>query len=310
LLWYYFQQAEFFKEGARMERLGLPASCICCGVPTVAYFTKKNKHGEYPLVKCPECRCSFVWPRPDSEAIVLYYSSLEYSNQTYEQVIEAERRYYPNAARDSKRIIKKCTDLSIGELFLDVGAGVGIYARTAADQGFKVFACEPNPNARQVFAKFNTFEAEPCMLDHNFSEHNKGRFDVVLLSQVLEHVVEPEDVVRYIFTILNRGGIAAIAVPFFGSALSKIQGKNDMFVSPPEHLNYFSKRGLTALFERHNFKLEFLETVSKVNRGRIEDAIAIPVVSKAVWLGLYGILKLFEVCGMGMVINAYFRKDG
>ena len=81
-----------------------------------------------------------------------------------------------------------------------------------------------------------------------------------------------------------------------------------MFISPPEHLNFFSKRGLINLFVRNNFRLEFYETVSKVNRGRIEDAVGIHSLSHAVWITFYGILKLSEIFSMGMVINAYFRK--
>ena len=146
------------------------------------------------------------------------------------------------------------------------------------------------------------------MFEEEYAKANEKKFDVVLLSQVLEHVTDPEQVVRNIHTVLDKNGIAAIGVPHFGSALSRIQGKKDMYISPPEHLNFFSKQGLISLFTRNNFKLEYLETVSKVNRGRIEDTIRMPLIPNVVWGALYGTLAIFELFGMGMVLNAYFRK--
>ena len=46
--------------------------------------------------------------------------------------------------------------------------------------------------------------------------------------------------------ILVPDGIVAVAVPHFGSLLSRLQGKKDMFICPPEHLNFFSRRGLDS----------------------------------------------------------------
>jgi hypothetical protein len=114
--------------------------------------------------------------------------------------------------------------------------------------------------------------------------------------------------VKNIYTVLGDNGLAAIAVPHFGSALSKFQGKNDMYISPPEHLNFFSKKGLIKLFQRHDFTLEVFETVTKVNKGRIEDRVSSVTLSYIAWRGLYFFLKIFERFDMGMVINAFFRK--
>ena len=88
------------------------------------------------------------------------------------------------------------------------------------------------------------------MLTRNFVQANPGSFDVVLMSQVLEHITDLESTLDYLRDLLAPNGIAAIAVPHFGSWLSRLQGKKDMFIVPPEHLNFFSRAGLTALFDR------------------------------------------------------------
>ncbi len=237
-----------------------------------------------------------------------YYQDASYSNLTLEQAVQSDLQYYLNSGHDSLRIVERCTQLTTGRRFLDAGAGLGMFSKTALRAGFDVSACEPNPNARNVFRQLNGFEPESCLFDKEYADRHRGAFDVVLLSQVLEHITDPEEIVEHIRTVLREGGIAVVAVPHFGSALSRVQGKKDMFISPPEHLNFFSKRGLIALFERYQFRLERIETVSKVNSGKIRDAVHFPILRDAVWIGLYSVLKVFEVFGMGMVINAYFRK--
>lgn len=292
-----------------MIDIGTANTCICCNCSSPVFsFSKQTSHGEFSIIRCPLCYCSYVWPRPDSDQMIQYYRDNSYSNLTYEEAIHLDMHYHPNSATDSIRIINKCRKLAIGNRFLDVGAGFGPFSKTATENGFNVTACEPNPNSRYVFKQINGFEPDSCMLDQEYAKCHKERFDVVLLSQVLEHVTDLDEIVHSIFMVLRKNGIAAIAVPHFGSALSKIQGKKDMYISPPEHLNFFSKQGLVSLFNRYSFKLEYLETVSKVNRGKIEEAVKIPLVSHAVWRGLYSVLKTFELFGLGMVINGYFRK--
>ena len=285
------------------------ASCICCedSSPSLL-FIKRTEKGEFPILVCPSCGTSFVWPRPEKDLTTAYYESASYSHLTYDQVAKLELRYHPNSSMDTERIIGRCRKLARGASFLDVGAGFGHYSRRAVQLGFNVSACEPSPSARSVFLQMNGFKPDACCFDEVYSKKHQEEFDVVLLSQVLEHVCDPQETVCRIHVVLQDGGIAVIAVPHYGSALSRIQGERDMFISPPEHLNFFSKRGLIILLERHGFKLEVLETVSKVNRGRIETAVRIPVLSQMCWVGLYAALKLCETVGMGMVINAYFRK--
>lgn len=296
-------------QSTSLQHIRTDTACISCGHSSpVYYFTKRNEQGDFFVLRCPLCGCGFIWPRPKGKEIVKYYESETYSKNTYKQALLRDLRYHPNSITDSKRIVHRCFKLAKGSKFLDVGAGHGYYSKIAMEIGFCVSACEPNPNARKVFLQMNGFKPDACIFEEEYAKAKAGNFDVVLLSQVLEHLTDPEQVVQNIHTVLQKNGIAAIGVPHFGSALSRIQGKKDMYISPPEHLNFFSKQGLIALFTRNNFKLEYLETVSKVNRGRIEDSIRKPLISNIVWRSLYGILTICELFGMGMIINAYFKK--
>lgn len=284
-------------------------SCIACLNPKAGfYFKKSTLRATFNIIKCQGCGSAFAWPRPDHLEAELYYRNDCYHNLTPEKAIIQDRRYHPDSHSDAQRILAVCTRLARGPRFLDIGAGFGAFSAAAAEHGFSVSACEPNPNARKIFSALNGFQAEDAMFDDSFALHHPDAFDVILLSHVLEHTPDPDAVAGYCRRVLRNEGLAAVAVPHFGSALSRMQGKRDMFISPPEHLNYFSKNGLISLFERNGFQLLELNTTSKIHRARFEEIARVPLFRSLVWRTLYGALAFWDPFAKGMVINAFFRK--
>ena len=205
-------------------------------------------------------------------------------------------------------VVNRCLRLAKGSIFLDVGAGNGTFSHVATKRGFQVSAIEPNQNASAVFCEVNGFRPREQVFDRAFAGQTPCSYDLALLSQVLEHMPHPLDTVKNLYTVLRSGGIAAIAVPHFGSLLSRLQRTNDMFVTPPEHLNFFSRRGLTELFLKSGFRLHLIETVSKVPRRRIERLARLRPLGALGWRATYAAMRLSDWCNAGMVLNAYIEK--
>lgn len=285
------------------------AECLVCGAPGARpYTTRKTEYDSFTVLKCSTCGSAFVWPRPDAATMEAYYRGQSLDCLTGAQAEKQGRRYYPDAAADARRIIGACHRLAQGNRFLDVGAGFGPFSCVARERGFTVEACEPNQDARAVFREVVGFEPEPVMFDAAYAAAHADTFDVVLMSQVLEHVTDPAAVAHHLSTVLRPGGLAAIAVPHFGSALSRLQGRRDMYISPPGHLNFFSRRGLTSLFAHSGFTLERLDTASKVPRGCFAP-LPVPLLQVAAWRLLYAALACFHPARLGMFLNAYFRNS-
>jgi len=283
--------------GAGVEQIEEQVDCLYCGRPAATFWFAK---GAYPVFRCGACKSGFVWPRPQQAEIDAYYQSLSYAGQEdTASVLAGNDNFCPNVTTGIRRIVDPIRKLARGDRFLDVGAGNGQCALEAARQGFQVSACEPNPNSRAIFRDLLGFDADPDLFDADYAARHAGGFDVAFLSQVLEHIVAPDVMAANLHTVLAPGGIAAIGVPHFGSALSRLQGKGDMFISPPEHLNYFSRAGLTALMARHGFELERFDTVTVVPRTGKFKLLGPPI---------YATLRLAEAVGKGMVIQACFRK--
>jgi SAM-dependent methyltransferase len=284
------------------------------------WFTKTSAYDQrpYPIARCGRCRSAFVLPRPQEAYIEEYYSGLnqalvrEHGRLSGDELLRnalREEENYPNATVDAARIAAQCVRLTSGRELLDVGAGYGFFSRAALSEGFNVTAIEPTAKCREVFHLMNGFEPSPGMLTRQFAAANIGRFDVLLMSQVLEHIADLESVLSYAAAVLRRGGVAAIAVPHFRSLVSRLQGKNDMFIAPPEHLNYFTILGLRALFSRHSFNCVTVYTVSRFNVSRVARKIPVPpALGTPIAFCISAAVKLSDYVQAGMYINAFFRK--
>lgn len=287
----------------------LPAGdCLYCQASDLQpWFSKTVNDADYSVCRCRSCGSAMVWPRPSQQEMDTYYRAANYGVPTLQEALYQDAGYYPDSRQDARRIIKRLLEYTPGKHFMDIGAGVGFFSLEAQRKGLAVTALEPNPNSAQGFARQLGFAPLQQVFDQDCAVAYEQTQDALLMSQVLEHISDLESLLSSLHQVLVPGGVAAIAVPHFGSVLSRIQGKRDMYISPPEHVNYFSVSGLNALFERHGFECIKVETVTKIPKKKL--SLGLPgVVGGMAWRSAYGVLKLFEVVGRGMIINAYYRK--
>jgi SAM-dependent methyltransferase len=297
--------------GKTMRANNLPTCPACLESALKNWFEKPAGFVSYPILRCRSCGGAFVVPRPSQETLTAFYGehyrreAQESPEEGYRKALEQEAAY-PNSTLDAARMVGFCKKLASGNRLLDVGAGFGFFSREAVARGFKVVALEPAPFCRDIFFQLNGFHAAPKMLDAAFAREHGAAFDVVIMSQVLEHLPDLDEALGLLGTLLAPGGLAAIAVPHFRSAVSRLQGRGDMFIAPPEHLNFFTLASLVRLFNRNGFQAIHAETVSRFDPRRIKaklgfiGAFTVPV--------LKGALRLADAASSGMYLNVYFRK--
>ena len=141
---------------------------------------------------------------------------------------------------------------------LDVGCGEGWNLAHFHGLGFHVTGLEFQKDACEHF--------HPHLTDHIHSgdvyemlQHlSDEKYDIIILDNVLEHVLSPEETIRSLKKIISPGGMIIIEVP---NDFSKLQETaisaniidRDFWVSPPDHLTYYSKDSLNAFMEDMGF---------------------------------------------------------
>jgi len=99
-----------------------------------------------------------------------------------------------------------------GKRFLDVGCGLGYFSQRAANLGAKVIGVDIGKKliekAKQRVPKGKFFIASAS--DLPFKNES---FDIVLCTEVIEHVDNQRKVLSEIFRVLKKGGVFAITTP-------------------------------------------------------------------------------------------------
>ena len=148
---------------------------------------------------------------------------------------------------------------------VDVGAGRGEILRAAKEAGWEAIGIEPSSMFADYAANHSGAEVlckslEDCGLPDK-------SIDTVILSAVLEHLYQPNEVVQEIARILRPGGALFIDVPnevglYFriGNLYQHLRGRDWVVnLAPtfsPFHVFGFTPKSLTALLSKHGFKVK------------------------------------------------------
>lgn len=150
----------------------------------------------------------------------------------------------------SKRTISKLKNLNPkGTTLLDVGTGYGTFVEIAQNEGLNAIGIEP---ANNLFLKAKSKLGKNVIhsdLD-NFSKNNKATFDFIAFIHVIEHVRNPKLVLGSLLKLLKPQGILYIETPNIDSFLAFVEKENYTFLTPPDHLNLFSKESLKILIDK------------------------------------------------------------
>lgn len=78
--------------------------------------------------------------------------------------------------------------------------------------------------------------------------------DVVVMWDVIEHLLRPDEYVEKAAGLLNKGGLFCLTTGDISSMVAKRQGDRWRMIHPPTHLYYFTKKSLEILLERNGIE--------------------------------------------------------
>lgn len=140
---------------------------------------------------------------------------------------------------------------------LDVGCNEGRGLAIYRNNGFDAEGVEINSAAAQKargngFVVHSTFPGNPSSRPDS---REKGLYDIVVLSNVLEHSTNPEKFLAEISAILKPGGELWISCPNSRSWLRSMFGKYWINWHVPFHIFHFSSKSITRLLKNNGFEV-------------------------------------------------------
>jgi SAM-dependent methyltransferase len=212
--------------------------------------------GVYRVLACAACGGRQTSPRPDGPALkALYEAHYNYGGKT-------DRTY--SAAREKflfspfyRFLLAVDGDISfhartgIGRL-LDIGCNEGRGLELYKRNGFAPEGLELNANAAAV-ARSRGFSVHETLIE-NFRP--AAPYDVAVLSNVLEHALDPRGMLRHVKRVLAPGGEVWISLPNVDSALAARYGAAWVNWHVPFHIVHFSKARLHRLLEEEGFAIQ------------------------------------------------------
>ena len=173
---------------------------------------------------------------------------------------------------------------SPGARVLDVGCAAGDLGEALTTLGYVVTGIEADPEAASVASgrlhdvQLADVQAVPI------PQIVRGTFDAVLFGDVLEHLSNPEEVLRSARDVLSDGGVLVASIPNIahGSVrLALLQGHwdyTDEGLLDRTHVHFFTLASSTALFRKVGLSvIEVKATVLDVLAGGVSiDEASLP----------------------------------
>lgn len=248
----------------------MSSSCLICGSPTETISTSYpgfQAPSTFRIQSCPVCDVSFSLPRVDASEV---YDNI-YRNASS---IPGYSRYWQfmseiKASKDPLGYLSKAEDVYWGvataiENFgldkskskcLEIGSGLGYTTFALASAGYDIKGLDLSAvaveNAKRMFGDHyvsgDLFE---------YSKQHPNQFDVVVLTEVLEHVDDPLAFLEAIKLLLKPSGRLVLTTPNKSFFPAKV-----VWVStpPPIHCYWFSEKTMGWLAERLQASVEFVD---------------------------------------------------
>jgi SAM-dependent methyltransferase len=127
---------------------------------------------------------------------------------------------------------------------LDVGCGTGEILNQARGRGWQTFGTEYTQRAVGICVA-NGHSMQLGIL--NESNYAADSFDVVIYTEVFEHIVNHRAELARVFRLLRPGGLLYVTTPNFNSLSRRLLGDRWTVIQFPEHLSYFTPSTLRLL---------------------------------------------------------------
>ena len=207
------------------------------------------------LVRCKNCGLIYAHPRLSEKEIITRYDK-DYLFNEYLPIFQAGRDAYDLELINRHYFLY----LSLldqfhkpGKKLLDVGCGAGFFLKAAEARGWRAEGVEISEAAAQYAREIVGVDVYTGKIEEmHFSPES---FDVVTLLDTIEHLLNPLESLKIIFSLLKNDGALIINTPDLKSLSRFFLGLDWAVLSPYEHLYNFNRKNLTQIITKAHFNI-------------------------------------------------------
>ncbi len=219
--------------------------------PTESIIGLGNLNYHHLINMCDECGFVFASPVLKEELINKFYETM--SNYEHPESIGVWPEVEMRQIHRQIEIINSRFPKGFTGKALDIGCSTAVLLSRLQDSGWSVLGLDPSEKCIQISKeKLNVnvikgfFSFETC--------RKSSPFNPIVLSHVLEHLVNPNGVIEAIHGLLADDGLLYIEVP------NLMKPDNTKCYFGFEHVNFFTPNSLLNLIRKNGFDVDSLAT--------------------------------------------------
>jgi 2-polyprenyl-3-methyl-5-hydroxy-6-metoxy-1,4-benzoquinol methylase len=237
-------------------------------------LVKQNKYGFYEIAN-----------KPGAEELEKFYQQKYYQENKgpyQSSYTEKELALVQNKIEQKYLVIKELLEIDDNHndtlRLLDIGSGEGWALKFFKEKKWEVlgldfsdFGCKNfNSDCLDKLMLGNIYDNIDLLISEN------EKYDVIWLTNSLEHVLDPEALLFKLRKLISLKGILLVQIPNDFSKLQFHLLENEFidsatWIAPPDHLSYFGKDSLTNLMNSTGWKKEKIQADYPIDFNLFND---------------------------------------
>lgn len=215
-------------------------------------FSKKK----FTVVKCESCGLIFTNPRVKENHISLYYFADYVSHTELKQsrIFQMFKNRYGNLFGDSHLKILQILKSADTKTVLEIGPGSGSLLSFLSENGIQVAGVEIDRNCVSNIRDKGIL----CHLgniNEVISEIGLTKYDAVILHHAFEHLYNPKEALKSIYSLLNKNGIIYLCLPNIDSIEAKLFRRYWKGLDLPRHIIHYDRKSIKRALSEANFEI-------------------------------------------------------
>lgn len=218
--------------------------CCVCENEDPKQFTLRYEKTNFAVVTCNRCSFHFIPP--------YYRKKIIYTQYKNEEVTKAVRsgNNWVKIQRHKLRFKFIQKYITSGSLF-DLGAGWGHFMLAGKELGYEVSGIEISQQPYEYCV--NDLKLPVEHIDF-FEMDTAKQYNIITLWDVLEHIDKADTFIAKCALHTKQNGYLFLQVPQIDSFFAK-KHKDNWKMMGLDHVNYFSKKTITQLLEKHGYEV-------------------------------------------------------